>query len=197
MSPVPIAAQDWFVDNLTTVLKVVPKEKIICTLGSYGYDWTVQLPPPAPPVKRGQKPAPPPPEKVLTARFMSTQDAWEAASDSDAKVELDADSLNAHFAYDDVDGNVRHQIWFLDAVTVDNQMRAARAMGLQTFALWRLGSEDNSLWKIWDAPLSTDPVKALASVEPGYDIDTEGDGDILRVTRKPQNGVRTPDPRRR
>ena len=150
----------------------------------------MQLPPPPPPVKRGQKPPPAPPEKVLNAHFISTQEAWEAASDSEAAVELDSDSLNPHFAYDDVGGNVRHQIWFLDAVTVDNQIRAARAMGLQTFALWRLGSEDNSLWKIWDAPLGTDPVKALTDVPPGYDIDTEGDGDILRVTRKPQNGTR-------
>jgi cellulose synthase/poly-beta-1,6-N-acetylglucosamine synthase-like glycosyltransferase/peptidoglycan/xylan/chitin deacetylase (PgdA/CDA1 family)/spore germination protein YaaH len=187
----PIAAQDWFIDNLTDILKIVPKEKIICTLGSYGYDWTVQLPAPPPPPRRGQKPAPAPPEKVLNAHFISTQEAWEAASDSEAAVELDSDSLNPHFAYDDVGGNVRHKIWFLDAVTVVNQMRAARAMGLQTFALWRLGSEDNSLWKIWDAPLSTNPVKALTDVPPGYDIDTEGDGDILRVTRKPQNGTRT------
>ena len=28
-------------------------------------------------------------------------------------------------------------------------------------------------------------------VDPGYDVDTEGEGDILRVTRKPQNGHRT------
>ncbi len=28
-------------------------------------------------------------------------------------------------------------------------------------------------------------------MEPGYDVDTEGEGDILRVTRKPQNGHRT------
>ena len=185
----PIAAQDWFIDNLTSILKVVPKQKIICSLGSYGYDWTVELPARAL-VRRGRKAPPPPPEKVLATRFLTTQDAWQAASDSEAAVELDPDSLNAHFAYDDMDGHVRHQIWFLDAVTVLNQMRAARALGIQTFALWRLGSEDNSLWKIWDAPLHSDPVKALADVPPGYDVDTEGDGDILRVTRKPQTGKR-------
>ena len=33
--------------------------------------------------------------------------------------------------------------------------------------------------------------KDLAQVEPGYDVDTEGEGDILRVTRKPQSGHRT------
>jgi peptidoglycan-N-acetylglucosamine deacetylase len=53
-----------------------------------------------------------------------------------------------------------------------------------------LGSEDNSLWKIWDSPMRADPVKDLANVEPGYDVDTEGEGDILRVTRKPQSGER-------
>jgi len=86
---------------------------------------------------------------------MSTQAAWQAAEDADAQVELDPDSLNAHFAYDDDDAKVRHQVWFLDAVTVLNQMRAARALGIQTYALWRLGSEDNSLWKIWDKPVSS------------------------------------------
>ena len=85
---------------------------------------------------------------------------------------------------------MRHQIWFLDAVTVLNQMRAARALGIQTYALWHLGSEDNSLWKIWDSPGHSDPVTALADVEPGYEVDTEGEGDILRVTRKPQDGKR-------
>ena len=190
--PGPIAAQDWFIDNLTNVLKIVPKSKVICSLGSYGYDWTSALPETAAAVK-GRKPKKPAPadEKVVYSRNLSTQDAWQAASDSDSEIELDPDSLNAHFAYDDDDAHLRHQVWFLDAVTVLNQMRAARALGIQTFALWQLGSEDYSLWSIWDAPQHTDPVKALANVEPGYDVDNEGSGDIMRVTRKPQTGHRT------
>ena len=189
--PGPIASQDWFIDNLRSVLKIVPKEKIICALGSYGYDWTTTLPPP-PPVGKAARGRNKPliPEKVLNAQPMSTQEAWQAASDSGSQIDLDDDSLNAHFAYDDEDAHVRHQIWFLDAVTVLNQMRAARALGLQTFALWRLGSEDNSLWKIWDSPLRADPIKDLEKVAPGFDVDTEGEGDILRVTRKPQDGRR-------
>ena len=184
--PGPIASQDWFVDNLKNVLKKVPKEKVICALGSYGYDWTMSLPDAA--GKGAKKKATP--EKVLAAHDLSTQDAWQAAADSDSQIDLDDDSLNVHFAYDDVDAHVRHQIWFLDAVTVLNEMRAARMLGIQTYALWRLGEEDNSLWKIWDHPMTSDPVKELAQVEPGYDVDTEGEGDILRVTRKPQTGNR-------
>lgn len=193
--PGPIAAQDWFTDNLRKILKTVPKNKVICAIGSYGYDWTTALPPPAQVGRRkrgaGVAPPKPGPEKVIDSRNLSTQEAWQAASDSDSQIELDGDSLNAHFAYDDVDAHVRHQVWFLDAVTVLNQMRAARTLGLQTFALWRLGSEDDSLWKIWDSPLKADPAKDLALVEPGYDVDTEGEGDILRITRKPQPGRRS------
>jgi cellulose synthase/poly-beta-1,6-N-acetylglucosamine synthase-like glycosyltransferase/peptidoglycan/xylan/chitin deacetylase (PgdA/CDA1 family)/spore germination protein YaaH len=183
--PGPIAAQDWFVNNLKEALKVVPKEKLICSIGSYGYDWQTTIPP-ASKHKGGKVPE----GKELLTQEMSTQAAWQAAEDSDAQVELDPDSLNAHFAYDDDGEHVRHQVWFLDAVTVLNEMRAARALGIQTYALWRLGSEDNSLWKIWDKPVSSDPVKELAQVEPGYDVDTEDDGDILHITRKPQNGNR-------
>ena len=189
-APGPIAAQDWFIDNLQKVLKIVPKEKVICSIGSYGYDWTTSLPSPAPSGHRS-KPAGKTPEKVLSAHNLSTQEAWQAASDAESDIEFDDDSMNVHFAYDDEDAKVRHQVWFLDAVTVLNEMRAARALGIQTFALWRLGSEDNSLWSIWDSPLRTDPQKALARVDPGYDVDTEGEGDILRVTRAPQPGKRT------
>ncbi|HWG17040.1 MAG TPA: glycosyltransferase [Acidobacteriaceae bacterium] len=183
--PGPVAAQDWFVQNLKDVLKVVPKEKAICAIGNYGYDWTTTIPPPA---KRGRKPEE---AKTLDVQELSTQAAWQNAVDADADMELDSDSLNAHIAYDDEDAHVRHQIWFLDAVTAQNEMRAARALGIETFALWRLGQEDNSLWKIWDRPISTDPTVALAKVEPGYDVDDEGFGDILDITRKKQDGHRT------
>jgi cellulose synthase/poly-beta-1,6-N-acetylglucosamine synthase-like glycosyltransferase/peptidoglycan/xylan/chitin deacetylase (PgdA/CDA1 family)/spore germination protein YaaH len=189
--PGPIASQDWFIDNLKTVLKVVPKDKIICSLGSYGYDWSTALPDPEAARKKGFKKPPAPALKVLNTNNLSTQEAWQAASDSDAQVELDPDSLNAHFAYDDEDAHVRHQIWFLDAVTMLNQMRAARALGIQTIALWRLGSEDDSLWKIWDNPLRADAWKDLTQVEPGYDVDIEGEGDIMRVTKNPQPGQRS------
>jgi cellulose synthase/poly-beta-1,6-N-acetylglucosamine synthase-like glycosyltransferase/peptidoglycan/xylan/chitin deacetylase (PgdA/CDA1 family)/spore germination protein YaaH len=182
----PIASQDWFVDNLKAVLKKVPKEKVICSLGSYGYDWTTALPLPGQ-AKKGKATGPP---KVVAAHDLSTQEAWQEAYDSESQIDLDDDSLNVHFAYDDEDAHLRHEVWFLDAVTVQNQMRAARALGIQTYALWRLGSEDASIWKIWDYPMRTDPTTALVDVQPGYDVDTEGEGDILRVTRSPQNGKR-------
>src|ERR1700733_4910799 len=132
--PGPIASQDWFVANLTRVLKSVPKEKLICAMGNYGYDWTLSIPP-AP--KRGHNQQKP---EVLNTEDLPVSDAWQRASDADADLNLDYDSLNPHFDYLDEDNNQRHVVWFLDAVTLLNEMRAARQLGLQTFALWRLGS---------------------------------------------------------
>ena len=126
--PGPIAAQDWFEDNLKRVLKVVPKEKLICAIGNYGYDWTMSLP-------KGRHGT----AKVLNTDDISVQDGWQAASDANADVRLAGDELNPHFAYDDEDNHVRHQVWMLDAVTALNELRAARQMGVQTIALWRLG----------------------------------------------------------
>ena len=107
----PIASQDWFIANLTRVLKSVPKEKLICALGNYGYDWTLSIPQAA---KRGGKAAKP---QVLSTEDLPVPDVWQRASDSDADLNLDYDSLNPHFDYMDEDNNQRHVVWFLDAVT--------------------------------------------------------------------------------
>src|SRR5438132_12548311 len=39
--PGPIAAQDWFVENLRQVFDVVPPQKIIVGIANYAYDWPV------------------------------------------------------------------------------------------------------------------------------------------------------------
>ena len=194
--PGPIASQAWFIGNLERVLKVVPKQKLICGLGNYGYDWTLTIPDP----KDKHHPKP----KVLNTDDLSVSDSWERASDADADLDLDYNTLNPHFEYIDEDSNQRHVVWFLDGVTVLNEMRAARQLGLQTFALWRLGWEDSSLWNIWDHPSDPAALQALGTVQPGHDVDTEGDGDIMRVTGLPQPGKRTvevdtdePDPRKK
>ena len=197
--PGPIASQDWFVANLRRTLKIVPKEKILCAIGNYGYDWTLSIPP-AP--RRGHgKPAKP---EVVDTEDLTVSDAWQRASDADADLDLDEDSLNPHFEYIDEDNNQRHVVWFLDGVTLLNEMRAARELGLQTFALWRLGSEDSSLWNVWDKPTSPDAFNKLGPLQPGHDVDNEGAGDILRVTGLPQSGKRSvivdgdePDPRKK
>ncbi|MHB8302803.1 MAG: glycosyltransferase [Acidobacteriaceae bacterium] len=181
--PGPIAGQEWFVRNLQQALKIVPRSKLICSIGDYGYDWTLSLA-----TRKNHKLVP---SKVVDTADLAIQDAWQAASDSDAAPVMDTDSLNMHFAYDDEDAHTRHEVWYLDAVTALNEMRAARELGIQTFALWRLGSEDPTLWKIWDNPMNSGAAQSLAIIPPGANVNTEGDGDIMKVIGRPRDGKRT------
>jgi peptidoglycan-N-acetylglucosamine deacetylase len=179
--PGPIAAQDWFENNLKHVLTIVPKQKVICAIGNYAYNWSMSF------ASRHH------PAKVLDTDDISVQDGWQAASEANADVRLAGDELNPHFTYDDEDAHVRHQVWMLDAVTALNQLRAARQMGIQTFALWCLGEEDPSVWSIWDHPSNLAAPQSLKQIPPGDDVVSDGEGDILHITGEPHPGSRTID----
>ncbi|HTS38401.1 MAG TPA: glycosyltransferase [Candidatus Solibacter sp.] len=172
----PVASQDWFVQNLKFAERVIPKEKIICAIANYGYDWVLK--PKSGPLPAGERDA-----------TVSVQEAWLAARDSDEDVSFDDEALNPHFSYLD-EKSIRHDIWFLDAVTALNHMRAAQTLGIQTFALWRLGGEDHTLWRVWDVPGDVGASDKLRDVPPGADVDMEGQGEILRIEDKPAHGAR-------
>jgi cellulose synthase/poly-beta-1,6-N-acetylglucosamine synthase-like glycosyltransferase/spore germination protein YaaH/peptidoglycan/xylan/chitin deacetylase (PgdA/CDA1 family) len=172
----PVASQDWFVQNLTFAKTVIPHEKIICAIANYGYDWVLKP-------KKGSLPP------GVHDSPSSAQEAWLTARDSDVDVNFDDDAMNPHFSYLDERG-LQHDIWFLDAVTALNHMRAAQNLGIQTFALWRLGSEDRSLWRVWDVPGDAGATDKLKDVPPGVYVDMEGQGEILRIEAKPTHGTR-------
>jgi spore germination protein YaaH len=111
--PGPIAAQDWFTENLRQVREVVPAQKIIVGIANYAYDWTQAT------KKEPQQ-----------ASQFSVQEALLHAYESEAEVEFDPASLNPHYSYDD-EHERTHQVWMLDAVTAYNQLRASERMGVQ------------------------------------------------------------------
>jgi cellulose synthase/poly-beta-1,6-N-acetylglucosamine synthase-like glycosyltransferase/spore germination protein YaaH/peptidoglycan/xylan/chitin deacetylase (PgdA/CDA1 family) len=172
----PVASQDWFVNNLKFAVNVIPREKLICAIANYGYDWVLKP-------KKGKLPP------DAKDRSVSVQEAWLEARDSDEDVTFDDDALNPHFSYLD-ESSLRHDVWFLDAVTALNHMRAAQMLGIQTFALWRLGGEDRTLWRVWDIPGDAGAADKLRSVPPGQDVDMEGQGEILRIEDRPTPGTR-------
>src|ERR1700747_797853 len=173
--PGPVASQEWFTKNLEIAKQKVPLDKLICAVGNYGYDWV-------------EKPKKNPPPGLKNVN-VTVQESWLAARDSDEDVDFDYDSMNPHFSYRD-ESNLRHDIWFLDGVTALNEMRAARNLGIKTFALWRLGSEDRSMWKIWDLPSDPTAPDKLKDVQPGQDVDMEGHVEILRIQARPANRQR-------
>jgi len=172
--PGPIAAQDWFEENLRQVLEVVPARKIVMGIANYAYDWTETA--------KKEKPH---------AEEFSIQEALLHAYESESEVEFDAASLNPHYSYSD-EQNHTHQVWLLDAVTAYNELRASERLGVQGTALWRLGSSDSSLWPVWDVTHPDDAVRAkLADLPPGPDLILEGDGDIWHIADVPKQGHRT------
>jgi len=174
-SPGPIAPQDWFQRNMAAILKQVPPGKLIMGVANYAYDW---------PDKKGLS-------AHQKAASVSFQEAMVTAWESEAQVQYDADSLNPHYSYYD-DQNHVHEVWLLDGVTAYNELRASERAGLRGTALWRLGSEDPSIWSIWDAKQPDDAIRArLSELPPGYDLILEGSGDFWHITATPQKGERS------
>jgi peptidoglycan-N-acetylglucosamine deacetylase len=173
-SPGPIAAQDWFMENLRQIRDVVPAQKIVVGIASYSYDWTESEN-----------------KREIHAEEFSVQEALLHAHESEAEIEFDSTSLNPHYSYDD-EQNHTHQVWLLDAVTAYNELRACERLGVQGTALWRLGTADTSIWPIWDAVHADDATRdKLKDLPPGPDLILEGGGDIWRIIDTPKSGRRS------
>jgi cellulose synthase/poly-beta-1,6-N-acetylglucosamine synthase-like glycosyltransferase/peptidoglycan/xylan/chitin deacetylase (PgdA/CDA1 family) len=173
----PIAAQDWFMENLRQIREVVPAQKIIVGIGNWAYDWTEP--------KRGDK------KGEIHGQEFSIQEALLHAYESEADIDFDSASLNPHYSYEDEQRRT-HQVWLLDAVTAYNQLRASERLGVQGTALWRLGTADTSIWAIWDAMQPDDSTRAkLQVLPPGPDLILEGAGDIWHIVDVPKPGKRS------
>jgi cellulose synthase/poly-beta-1,6-N-acetylglucosamine synthase-like glycosyltransferase/peptidoglycan/xylan/chitin deacetylase (PgdA/CDA1 family)/spore germination protein YaaH len=172
--PGPIAAQDWFVENLRQVREVVPAQKIVVGIANYAYDWT-----------EGSK------KNMTPAQAYSIQEALLHAHESESDIEFDTTSLNPHYSYSDENDHT-HQVWMLDAVTAYNELRASERMGVQGTALYRFGDADTSIWPIWDATRPDNSTREkIAVLPPGPDLILEGDGDLWHIADTPKEGRRS------
>jgi peptidoglycan/xylan/chitin deacetylase (PgdA/CDA1 family)/spore germination protein YaaH len=174
-APGPLAAEDWFDEILGRRMAELQPAKTVVCIANYGYDWV---------------------EGPDDADTMTFQEVVRATNDLDHDITFDRDTLNPHFDYVDDDDKTNHSVWFLDAVTAYNQMRAASKLGVESFALWRLGSEDPSIWSVFGSRSTVLPLGGLRRIDPGYDVDSDGKGELLSISDEPQDGARvlTTDP---
>jgi cellulose synthase/poly-beta-1,6-N-acetylglucosamine synthase-like glycosyltransferase/peptidoglycan/xylan/chitin deacetylase (PgdA/CDA1 family)/spore germination protein YaaH len=175
--PGPIAGLDWFEETLRLRQADVPESKTIVAIGNYAYDW-----------KEGGEP------EIKTFEEAVLTAAESSDPNDRIRILLDPVSLNPWFKWDEVeDGKDRHhQVWMLDAVSAFNQVAVTRAFGAKGVALWRLGSEDPSLWSFFgaDVPLDETAAMKLSQMKYGYGLDYEGRGEVLRIAAKPRDGER-------
>ena len=169
--PGPVASNAWYLGALTRVFSQVPPNKFIVALGGYGYDWA-----------EGGNPA--------TA--VSFQDAIRIAKESQAEIKLEQDSLNPSYEYYDENDKL-HRVWYLDALTTFNEMIVGKQFGNpHGYAFWRMGSEDPSVWSVFEdrEKLDLSTVRKLDIMKYGFDLVYEGDGEILKVASSPNDGLR-------
>ncbi|WP_084028860.1 polysaccharide deacetylase family protein [Bacillus sp. J33] len=167
-TPGPVAQTDWVKENLNQ--PDIPSEKLIAGLGTYGYDWE----------ENSRKPA----ANITFGGIM------KLGSETNLKINWSTEAGNPYFRY--IQNGKKHTVWFLDAATFYNQMNLAIDSGSRGIALWRLGSEDPSIWNFLNKPKKIlNPSHALSTFEsPLPDLHT-GDGEVLKIDSKPEKGKRS------
>jgi len=169
-APGPLASQGWFETVLARQLKKIPADKLIVSVGSYGYDW----------------------EQGKAAQEISVQEAWELMEESRAHVSFDAKSLNPTFSYLDDAAKAHHQVWYLDAVTAYDHIAVTLPARPKGLALWRLGTEDPSIWSVLGRGRLADGYarNEIKTLHAGYDVLYKGKGEVLSASGVLQQGAR-------
>jgi len=167
----PVAGQDWYEPILKKRMAELSPAKTIVCFGNYGYNWP------------GNK------DEAETVSFQESLLTAKESLDRPEEIEFDPVSKNPFFEYTEDDG-IDHTVWFLDAATAYNEIKAAKPYQPAGFALWRLGSEDPSLWNFFGSGPLNGAADEIRDIKYGYDVDFQGTGEILQVIAQPQDGTR-------
>lgn len=177
--PGPISAQKWIEDAVTWTADRIDPSKIILGVGAFGYSW-----------KNGKM------ESTLTY-----YDAINKAKMLNGSIIYDNDSYNLHYSYNTVDPDdseniSRHDVWFTDAATCFNILRFSDEFPVAGTAIWRLGSEDQRIWKFYNRrldnasiaahPFNFDSLKIIPELKNSSIF--KGEGEVLDILYSPQPG---------
>ena len=171
--PGAISDQKWIESVLDQTAKQIPSNKIILCFAGYGYDW----------------------QEGKEGTTVTYQEAISTAKLYKAAINFDSDSYNNSYTYKDSNSQLHH-VNFTDAATNYNTIRFADEYGTAGTALWRLGSEDDRLWRFYSRNLTNVSLlktpfnySILENVNFGYATpDYIGDGEILNVITNPKPG---------
>jgi cellulose synthase/poly-beta-1,6-N-acetylglucosamine synthase-like glycosyltransferase/peptidoglycan/xylan/chitin deacetylase (PgdA/CDA1 family)/spore germination protein YaaH len=169
--PGPVASQDWYVAHARQLLRFVPAEKAILAIGGYGYDWNDG-------------------DSASSGSEMTFQDVMTEARRHRLRIQFDSTALNPFVTWTEPD-STDHLVWFLDAVTAYNEIDAARTMAVAGEAIWRLGSEDPGIWQVLRRDAAFPSANDVQEIPPGYDVQFDGEGEILHLAATPTRGLRT------
>ena len=167
----PLASQGWFEAQLDKRFATTVGSKIVVAIGSYAIDWRAP--------GRG--------------RAISVRSAWDLLRQSRTKLAFHPQLLNPSFSYKGKQSRRRHTVWMLDGVTVYNQVAAALAMKPAGLALWRLGTEDPTVWHSFarERSANAQALQGLQQIDPGDAVVYNGEGEVLKFKHRQRTGKRT------
>ena len=168
--PGPVASQAWYDSSAIRALTLIHPNKAIFAIGTYGYHWDDT---------GDHRPA----DAATFAEVM------QLVRDNHGTITYPIASENPVAMWTDPD-SVDHQLWFLDATTAWNELATTARLNARGVAIWRLGAEDPSVWTVLNPKAVPDPEKDLGVVAPGYDVEFNGEGELLRVKSRPTPGQR-------
>ncbi|AMW06000.1 glycosyltransferase [Gemmatimonas phototrophica] len=168
-TPGPVASASWFADRLDVVLDAIPAHKLLVGLGQYGYHW------------RSDRPE---------AATVSVGEAMALGRAAKGGPWFDGRTRNPNATWRDAQG-ITHSVWYLDATTTWNQLRAARATGVAGMALWRLGGEDVTLWRVLGREGLEGHLDSLRALPNDGVSVIVGEGEILAVEGHEGIGLRS------
>ncbi len=169
-APGPLSSQRSFEADLRDAIARIGREKLVVGLGSFAFDWS---------------------SDSAMPEQIGFSEAMRRASRFGGRVTLAEDALNTRIEYTD-DTGVRHEIWVLDAVSLYNHMTVVDELGLPAVAVWGLGTEDPTIWRLLGKPLPAAET-AAADLGPVRLIDYvgyEGAGSFHRLIQNASPGTR-------
>ncbi|WP_410506241.1 cell wall-binding repeat-containing protein [Haloimpatiens sp. FM7315] len=120
--PGPVASIGWVNNVLNYAIDVIPKEKILLGVASYGYDWS----------ENGNK-------------AYSLTGAYSVASKFGSNIKWDDTNKCPYFTYKD-NGGYLHTVWLENESSLKYKLDLVNGYDLCGIAIWRLGLENEEYW---------------------------------------------------
>lgn len=167
-APGPVAQTDWVKENLNQT--DIPSGKLVAGLGTYGYNWE----------ENSNEPA----------AEMTFGDIMKMGREANLHINWSMEAGNPYLRY--TQNGKNHTVWFLDAATFYNQMNLALNSDSTGIAIWRLGSEDPSIWNFLNKTNEAKkPSQVLSTFDSHFSALHTGNGEILKIASQKEKGRRT------
>jgi spore germination protein YaaH len=121
--PGPIAPAAWVDQVLRLATSLVPPDRIVLGLPTYGYDWTAGA----------------------AGTALQWADVRATADARNAPTQWDSDHSAPWLKYTDEQGR-NHTVWYENAHSIAAKLDVARRHRVDRVVLWRLGGEDPDIW---------------------------------------------------